>query len=149
MPDALVATADWDECAREPIHIPGSIQPHGYLFALNEVDLTVVAASKNAADALGLLPAALIGAPITELLVSMTTEALDIALRSARGEAAIRVRFQRFPQSAEWEGLVHQSDGLILLELGPLLSTERAEALFGQHRFAIERIRNSESAEGT
>jgi two-component system, chemotaxis family, sensor kinase Cph1 len=126
---------------------PAASSRTAILFVLNEADLTVVAASANAADAVGLLPSALIRVPITELLVSATTEALDSALRSSCGEAAIRVRFQRSPQLAEWQGLTHQSDGLILLELGPLLPTEQAEALFGQHRFAIERIRVSESVE--
>jgi chemotaxis family two-component system sensor kinase Cph1 len=95
MSDAFVMPADLEVCAREPIHIPGSIQPHGYLFVLNDTDLTVIAVSKNAASALGLAPAALIGRPIADLLVSTTTAALDAALRSPRNETAIRVRFLR------------------------------------------------------
>jgi chemotaxis family two-component system sensor kinase Cph1 len=46
-PDALPA------CDREPIHIPGSIQPHGFLLALQEPELRVIQASVNACGALG------------------------------------------------------------------------------------------------
>ncbi len=40
--DAELAT-----CDREPIHIPGAIQPHGVLLALGLPDLRVVQASAN------------------------------------------------------------------------------------------------------
>lgn len=34
-------------CESEPIHIPGSIQPHGFLFAVKMVDYSIAFASKN------------------------------------------------------------------------------------------------------
>jgi chemotaxis family two-component system sensor kinase Cph1 len=42
---------------------------------------------------------------------------------------------------------VHQSDGLMLLELGPRSPADHAETLFRQVGLAIERIRESESTE--
>ena len=47
-PDAL------DECAREPIHIPGAIQPHGALIALTVPGFEVTHASRNIDAVLGL-----------------------------------------------------------------------------------------------
>ncbi|MFN7024922.1 MAG: ATP-binding protein [Pseudorhizobium sp.] len=44
------ATADLAACAREPIHIPGAIQPHGALFTLHPSDLVVLQASRNIDD---------------------------------------------------------------------------------------------------
>ncbi len=44
---------DLDLCAREPIHIPGAIQPHGVLFVIRPADGVVVEASQNAADYVG------------------------------------------------------------------------------------------------
>jgi light-regulated signal transduction histidine kinase (bacteriophytochrome) len=41
-----------DACAREPIHIPGGIQPHGMLWVLAPSDLRVLQASANAAERL-------------------------------------------------------------------------------------------------
>ena len=70
------------ECEREPIHIPGSIQPHGYLFVLNEADLSLVAVSENVAGALHVRVTALIGRPIVQLLASETAEELGAAIRA-------------------------------------------------------------------
>ena len=43
---------DLTNCDREPIHIPGSIQPFGFLLGLQS-DFTVCMASENVADYLG------------------------------------------------------------------------------------------------
>lgn len=45
--------ADLSDCEREQIHLPGSIQPHGVLLALEEEQLTVSHASTNASRMLG------------------------------------------------------------------------------------------------
>lgn len=41
---------DLNSCDREPIHIPGSIQPFGLLFLLNEQTYQILACSENARD---------------------------------------------------------------------------------------------------
>ena len=41
-------------CAREPIHVPGAIQPHGALLCLSADDRRVLNRSANAAEVLGL-----------------------------------------------------------------------------------------------
>ena len=43
---------DITECAREPIHLLGSVQSHGALLALAEPDLTITVASANTAAVL-------------------------------------------------------------------------------------------------
>ena len=48
------SSVDLTNCDREPIHVPGSIQPHGFLLALAgsavaPADLAVVQASTSAA----------------------------------------------------------------------------------------------------
>ena len=47
-------TIDLTNCDREPIHIPGSIQPHGALLALDTTLQTVLRHSANAPAMLGL-----------------------------------------------------------------------------------------------
>ena len=44
---------DLDNCAREPIHIPGSIQPRGVLAVVDEPDLRIRHISANVAEVLG------------------------------------------------------------------------------------------------
>jgi light-regulated signal transduction histidine kinase (bacteriophytochrome) len=45
---------DLTDCDREPIHIPGTIQPFGVLLALAEPELTVAQVSENVGDHLPL-----------------------------------------------------------------------------------------------
>jgi chemotaxis family two-component system sensor kinase Cph1 len=56
------------QCGDEPIHIPGSIQPHGFLLVLHEPQLTIVQASDNVRQWLGVEAKALLGRPLTELI---------------------------------------------------------------------------------
>jgi len=55
-------------CGEEPIHIPGSIQPHGFLLVLHEPQLTIIQASENVSQWLGVDAHALLGRPLTELI---------------------------------------------------------------------------------
>ncbi|MBN8928405.1 MAG: GAF domain-containing protein [Rhodospirillales bacterium] len=45
---------DLEACAREPIRIPGAIQPHGALLVIAETDRRLLQCSDNAADLLGI-----------------------------------------------------------------------------------------------
>nr|WP_028238924.1 ATP-binding protein [Stutzerimonas azotifigens] len=56
------------QCADEPIQIPGSIQPHGFLFVVDEPRLTLVQVSRNVEQWLGIAAEALLGLPLGELV---------------------------------------------------------------------------------
>jgi light-regulated signal transduction histidine kinase (bacteriophytochrome) len=58
-----ISQTDLETCAREPIHRPGSIQPHGALLVLDPANLGVLQASRNASALLG--TAIELGAPLT------------------------------------------------------------------------------------
>ena len=47
-----------DNCDREPVHLPGWIQPHGVLLVLRATDLVIVQISANCFDWLGNTPEA-------------------------------------------------------------------------------------------
>ena len=59
-------TAAIDACAREPIHLLGAVQPHGFLLTLKGADMTVAHASANAAACLGVDDAGLKGRPLAD-----------------------------------------------------------------------------------
>ena len=61
------AEADLSTCDREPIHIPGAIQPHGILIALDD-ELRAVMVSANVRDMLGVAPEAAIGRRLADLI---------------------------------------------------------------------------------
>ncbi len=56
------------ECALEPIHIPGAVQPHGAVLALDPADLVVVQASANLGAVLGVPAADALGRTAPEVL---------------------------------------------------------------------------------
>jgi chemotaxis family two-component system sensor kinase Cph1 len=53
---------DFTNCDREPIHTPGSIQPHGALLTLDPRDLHIVHAGGDTARLLGASAPELLGA---------------------------------------------------------------------------------------
>jgi chemotaxis family two-component system sensor kinase Cph1 len=61
-------TVDLTNCDREPIHIPGRIQPHGVLMTLREPDLILTQISANAATLFGRDEPHLAGMPLREIL---------------------------------------------------------------------------------
>jgi chemotaxis family two-component system sensor kinase Cph1 len=59
---------DLTACDREPIHIPGSIQPHGFLLAADETSRRVRHVSANVRETLGLDPADTLGRSLDEII---------------------------------------------------------------------------------
>ena len=67
--DNLVgASITLNNCDREPIHIPGLIQPYGFMLGLDERTLRVVQASANTETMLGMTAESLLGAELDVLL---------------------------------------------------------------------------------
>lgn len=108
--------ADLSNCELEQIHLAGSIQPHGALLVLREPDHTIIQASDNAADFLGLEPG-LVGRSLHDLPgnlaerlrphLSDPLDAIPRAVRCLIGEAA-----------APFDGLVHRPEaGGLIIEL--------------------------------
>jgi light-regulated signal transduction histidine kinase (bacteriophytochrome) len=73
---------DVTACDREPIHIPGSVQPHGALLSLDEATLTIRQVSANVAEFVGIEPRQLIGSPLVTALGSDAAEIVVEALRA-------------------------------------------------------------------
>ena len=62
------APVDLDNCEREPIHIPGSIQPRGVLIAVSDPDWIVQQVSENLAVLTGVPWEQAVGRPLAEVL---------------------------------------------------------------------------------
>lgn len=69
-------TVDLDNCAREPIHIPGMIQPRGVLVALRTDDAVVTQASANLADVVGVDVDTALGSPLATVIGSEAARTL-------------------------------------------------------------------------
>jgi chemotaxis family two-component system sensor kinase Cph1 len=77
---------DLTNCEREPIHIPGAIQPHGVLLALQEPALTVAQVSENIGDHLGLDIEDVLAGPLSAVLDETSIEQVRTALSQGRWE---------------------------------------------------------------
>ena len=111
---------DLTNCDREPIHIPGAVQPHGVLLALAESDLTVVQASRTATAALGVAPESLLGRPVDQVLAAADAAPLRAAV--ADGSLSARPLYLltvRTPAGTAFDAIAHRHDGLVVLELEP------------------------------
>ncbi len=75
---------DLTDCDREPIHIPGTIQPHGVLFVLAEPALTVAQVSENVGDHLPLGVEDILGQPLSTVIDPASVDEVREALREER-----------------------------------------------------------------
>jgi light-regulated signal transduction histidine kinase (bacteriophytochrome) len=66
---------DLTDCDREPIHIPGTIQPFGVLIGLAEPSLTIIQISDNVEDHLSVRVDDALGQPLSTLLEPASTAA--------------------------------------------------------------------------
>ncbi|WLS05574.1 ATP-binding protein [Shinella oryzae] len=93
---------DLDSCAREPIHVPGSVQPHGALLVLDPADLRILQVSANVADIAGTDAAGIVAVLSPEL-----------AAWKASGSLPTRLVAPGYPLDIA----VHLHDGRVIVEL--------------------------------
>ncbi len=110
---------DITECAREPIHLLGSVQSHGALLALAEPDLTIAVASANTAALLGVAPEALLGLPVADILGAEQARQLGGAASEDSVAAIVPVQLEERETGYHLEVSVHRGDGLVICEFEP------------------------------
>jgi light-regulated signal transduction histidine kinase (bacteriophytochrome) len=108
---------DLTACDREPIHIPGSIQPHGVLLVAEADGSAILQASENASDLLGLPLDALLDAPLAEVL-SLPRDLFEDDERPAHS-AWVPVAFPQGTRTGTWNACVHAYDQRWVIEIEP------------------------------
>jgi chemotaxis family two-component system sensor kinase Cph1 len=134
------------ECDKEPIHIPGLIQPFGALLALRERDGVVEHASENVPLLLGVEVAQALGRPVTELLTPVEGP-LDI-LAHALALKVGRMSWIRVTSGNghEFDLTLHRHAGMVLLELESKALSDGLSALSFQRELedAVAAVQASE-----
>lgn len=116
-----VTTVDLTNCDREPIHIPGSIQPHGCLLACDPTITTIRRYSANAADMLG-ASVSLDGAWVTDLLGEEVTHDIRNAIAAApEASRPAVIAHLRLLNGKYFDVAVHRQDGGTIIEFEPSL----------------------------
>ena len=116
------ARIDLTNCDREPIHVPGSIQPHGVLIAFVEPSLAIVSASANCAGVLGIAAHELAGRPLATALSATDIERL-LSHRDGEGATgleALSVTTTHGGDVKRWMALIHRHEGIAIVELEPV-----------------------------
>ncbi len=118
---------DLTNCDREPIHIPGAVQPHGVLLVLTEPDLTIAHLSENTLPVLGISPEALLGKPVTELLTPVQLSTLQASLAQHRVSQkslylqTAKLIHRQTQATITLDVLVHRYQNYLYLELEPVM----------------------------
>ncbi|MBN9527865.1 MAG: GAF domain-containing protein [Alphaproteobacteria bacterium] len=107
---------DVADCAKEPIHIPGSIQPHGLLLAVAADDFRILQGSANAGIVLKAEVGAAIGRSLRDtlvdealpLLAQLVPERVPDKGTALLGQVAVGGHCRHV--------IVHRADGALILE---------------------------------
>ncbi|MCU0687747.1 MAG: ATP-binding protein, partial [Polyangiaceae bacterium] len=119
---------DLTSCDREPIHLPGSVQPHGVLLALGGPAASVTQVSESAEALLGRPAASLLGRPLAELVDPPSRVAFEAALGAddPRLVCPLKLVFSTPQGPLIFDSIVHRAPGGIpVLELEPATSPDR------------------------
>ncbi|MCK9925530.1 GAF domain-containing protein [Frankia sp. AgPm24] len=112
---------DLTNCDREPIHIPGSVQPHGVLLAVRtDDDLTVARVSANVAEALGREPDQLLGRPLREVAGPAVAKTILDVVRTAfdlREASPVDLLLGDGDDWRHYDALLHRVGELVVCEL--------------------------------
>lgn len=134
MPDLAPAVfgADIAACDREPIHIPGSIQPYGILLVADAATFKVTG---GAGDVEGRLAANWLDATLPELLGQ------DVRSKLASFPDAVTIALDEVHTSSQsLNAIAHRVDDRLVVELEPVLTESLS---------AVEILSFLESASGT
>ena len=118
---------DLDNCAREPIHIPGSVQPRGVLLVVQDDGALVLQASENVATVLGRPVDAVLGAPLGDVL---GVPAARVVLEQLAAVPDHRTRNPGLVEIATADGtvqldvVVHRPPPATLADPGPVFVVE-------------------------
>ncbi|MDB5267396.1 MAG: hypothetical protein JWP58_436 [Hymenobacter sp.] len=111
-------------CDREPIHIPGLIQPYGFLLCLDEQSRRVVQASANTLTLLGMAPDTLIGAGLGTLLEpEQLVEVERVWAKLGPDGRLLGIRLGRVTGQPAYKLILHRYDGLLWVEGEPVADT--------------------------
>jgi two-component system, chemotaxis family, sensor kinase Cph1 len=163
-PQSLPADLDLTNCDREPIQIPSAIQAHGVLLTFSEPDLMILQISQNCEKFLGKKPTELLGQPLSLLMDKTQFATIESCINGDfENVNPLRLSLQVNGKSEEFEGVVHRTDGVIVLELERCLSVRvdrgsdgedlptadrQAVSFFDFYKFVktpIDRIQNTQT----
>lgn len=111
--------ADLTNCDREPIHIPGSIQPHGVMLVYDTEAQVITHASANVQDVLGVKD--VVGHPLEGVIGVRPAHAVRNAVAKSVGPAAPGLLFAQAVEGSDtrFDVAAHTYGGRTFIEFEP------------------------------
>jgi chemotaxis family two-component system sensor kinase Cph1 len=135
-----IAVTDLTDCDREPIHIPGTIQPFGVLFALDE-EMKVTQVSENVSDILSMRVDEVLGRTLCQVIDSAGAEEVRVVLREQRWHEANPLSIGACGK--RFDGIVHHHEGATILELEPNPETPDERSIHHPFHAALLRVQRA------
>ncbi|MCA1766744.1 MAG: diguanylate cyclase [Idiomarina sp.] len=139
-----------ENCASEPVHIPGTIQPHGYLLTLAD-DLSIVTAvSDNIGDLFAISIKSLFSESPSTVLPKALYAGLEKALSRLESGAPNWCFDCRFEEEArdQYYCTCYFSDKSVVLEIEPVVSA-LADDYVAEINVQLEQLRQTNSVQQT
>lgn len=116
-----------DYCAQEPIHIPGSIQPHGMLVAISDEGV-IQHISANALHFIGAEPNECLGKDITTYI----DQSLVDILKNVRNHSALEPIQSIIVTLRErnYDAVAHRSGDVTIIELEPIVADHKQKTTY-------------------
>jgi light-regulated signal transduction histidine kinase (bacteriophytochrome) len=112
-------------CDREPIHVPGSIQPHGLMLVVDPHTMTVTHGAGDTAGRLGRRD--WLGARLSDLLGDAVASDAEQAIRAREPRVLDRLQPPGAPES--FDARLHVSGDRLIVELEPAAPTASSALL--------------------
>jgi diguanylate cyclase (GGDEF)-like protein len=137
---------DFSACAREPIHVPGAIQPHGVLIATEAGTQRIGWVSANIEQCLGVAAVEAIGLELAQLLGAEASAAIETALNGDSSLASnILSLTLPIPMQLKWTAQVHRHLGRIVVELERSTTPEQHAVTLSRMQTIITNLRQAET----
>lgn len=104
-------------CESEPIHIPGSIQPHGFLLGIEKQSYRITYCSENTHEYIGITPDAILGKPLRDIFQS--GQANDFHDYAADEKIDSAKPFVFTLNDISYNTTVHESGETLIMEFEP------------------------------
>ncbi|MFN6562249.1 MAG: ATP-binding protein [Nostoc sp. ChiSLP01] len=138
---------DLSNCDREPIHIPGYIQPHGILLALKEPELTILQCSNNTDSLIGINSEQLLNQSLSIFLESEQINFLKDCLSQENLQLVnpIEIAIKAGIENLHYDAIIHRLNQILILELEPTF-LEKSNGFFKFYHLVKQAISKLQEA---
>lgn len=124
---SIAPDLDLQGCAAEPIRVPGSIQPHGILIAIDPATQQVLQVSDNLETFTRLSPQQALSRSLSEVVGEAAAQLLQTPEAATVGERVAYLGTAQLPAGVHADLVAHMAQDLLVLEFEPVSREKHAD----------------------